>query len=75
MRQSGGLRRMRTYQLPVGNDDKQNRQWSSTEDEEFRSLVAENMPPEFIARTLNRSTQALKLRAYVIGLPRKWFKG
>ena len=42
--------------------------------EEFRKLAAANMPPEVIARKLNRSTKALKLRAYIIGLPLKWFK-
>ena len=60
--------------MPVGNDEKQKCPWTPMEDEEFRRLTAANMPPEVIARKLNRPTQALKLRAYVIGLPLKWFK-
>jgi hypothetical protein len=30
--------------------------------------------PELIAEELNRSVQAIKARAYTIGLPLKWFK-
>jgi len=60
--------------LLVANDERLKRLWTPMEDEEFRKLAAANMPPEVIARKLNRSTKALKLRAYIIGLPLKWFK-
>jgi hypothetical protein len=37
-------------------------------------MAAANIRPELIAAELNRSVQAIKTRAYAIGLPLKWFK-
>ena len=54
-------------------ENNRKRPWTSAEDEIFRKLAEANTPPEVIALKLNRSVHALKLRAYVIGLPLKWF--
>ena len=48
--------------------------WTPEEDNLFRSLTERHTDPEIIATELNRSVHALKTRAYVLGLPRKWFK-
>ena len=48
--------------------------WTRADDEIFREMVEANAPPDIIAGRLNRSVDAIKRRAYVIGLPRKWFK-
>ena len=37
-------------------------------------MAEANTRPEVIASKLNRSVHAIKARAYVIGLPLKWFK-
>jgi len=44
------------------------------EDDAFRKMAEANIRPELIAAKLNRSVHAIKARAYVIGLPLKWFK-
>ena len=48
--------------------------WTPSEDDAFRKMAAANIRPELIAAELNRSVQAIKTRAYAIGLPLKWFK-
>ena len=48
--------------------------WTPSEDDDFRKMAAANIRPELIAAELNRSVQAIKTRAYAIGLPLKWFK-
>ena len=48
--------------------------WTPDEDALFRDLTEAQTDPEIIAAQLNRSIQALKTRAYVLGLPLKWFK-
>jgi hypothetical protein len=48
--------------------------WTPQEDALFRSMAEENVRPEIIAAELNRSVHAIRLRAYTIGLPLKWFK-
>ena len=48
--------------------------WTSEEDNLFRELADKHIAPEIIATELDRSVQALKIRAYALGLPRKWFK-
>ena len=40
----------------------------------FRSMAEANTSPEMIAAKLNRSVHAIRARAYLIGLPLKWFK-
>jgi hypothetical protein len=50
------------------------RRWTPKEDELFRKMAEANSRPELIAATLNRSIHAVKVRAYAIGLPLKWFK-
>jgi hypothetical protein len=50
------------------------RPWTPQEDDLFRRLAEENVSPESIAAKLNRSVHAIKVRAYAIGLPLKWFK-
>jgi hypothetical protein len=37
-------------------------------------MAEANTRPEIIAEKLNRSVNAIKARAYTIGLPLKWFK-
>jgi hypothetical protein len=48
--------------------------WTPMEDDVFRKMAEANSRPELIAAKLNRSIHAIKARAYVIGLPLKWFK-
>ena len=48
--------------------------WTPQEDNLFREMAEANIRPELIAAKLNRSVHAIKARAYVIGLPLKWFK-
>jgi hypothetical protein len=48
--------------------------WTSEEDNLFRELADMQIAPEIIATKMDRSVQALKTRAYTLGLPRKWFK-
>ena len=48
--------------------------WTPKEDAVFRKMAESNTGPEIIAAKLNRSVHTLKARAYVIGLPLKWFK-
>jgi hypothetical protein len=48
--------------------------WTPKEDYLFRRMAEANTDPEIIAAKLNRSVQTLRLRAYTIGLPLKWFK-
>ena len=40
----------------------------------LRKSAEANVRPEIIAIKLNRTVHAVKARAYVIGLPLKWFK-
>jgi hypothetical protein len=51
-----------------------NNRWTPKEDNLFRKMVEANIGPEIIAEKLNRSVQSLRIRAYTIGLPLKWFK-
>jgi hypothetical protein len=48
--------------------------WTPGEDDLFRRMAEARTPPELIAAKLNRSVHNIKTRAYVIGLPLKWFK-
>ena len=48
--------------------------WTPEEDALFRNMVEASASPEMIASRLNRSIQAVRARAYAIGLPLKWFK-
>jgi hypothetical protein len=48
--------------------------WTPKEDFLFRKMVEANIDPEIIAAKLNRPVHTLRLRAYTIGLPLKWFK-
>jgi len=48
--------------------------WTPQEDDLFRTMAEANTRPELIAAKLNRSVHAIKVRAYMIGLPLKWFK-
>ena len=48
--------------------------WTPQEDALFRKMAEANAVPEIIAAKLNRSVDALRARAYTIGLPLKWFK-
>ena len=48
--------------------------WTPKEDSLFRKMVEANIDPEIIAGKLNRSVHNLRVRAYTIGLPLKWFK-
>jgi hypothetical protein len=48
--------------------------WTPQEDDLFREMAEASTHPEIIATKLNRSIHAIKARAYVIGLPLKWFK-
>jgi hypothetical protein len=48
--------------------------WTPSEDDAFRRMAEANIRPELIAAELNRSVNAIKARAYAIGLPLKWFK-
>jgi hypothetical protein len=48
--------------------------WTKDEDDHFRALVDQASPPETIATKLNREIADLRRRAYLLGLPRNWFK-
>ena len=48
--------------------------WTPREDDLFRRMVDANTNAEVIAAKLNRPVHAIKARAYMIGLPLKWFK-
>jgi hypothetical protein len=48
--------------------------WTTQDNERFRELVSAGLPPDTIAQRLGRSVDQLRKRAYMIGLPRKWFK-
>jgi hypothetical protein len=48
--------------------------WTPREDNLFRKMAGANICPELIAVRLNRSVRDIKTRAYMIGLPLKWFK-
>jgi hypothetical protein len=48
--------------------------WTPREDDLFRRMVDANTSAEVIAAILNRPVHAIKARAYMIGLPLKWFK-
>ena len=50
------------------------KRWTPGEDALFRGMVEANIRPEIIAAKLNRTVHALKVRAYSIGLPLKWFR-
>jgi hypothetical protein len=40
----------------------------------LRRMAEANVRPDIIAVKLNRTVHAVKARAYMIGLPLKWFK-
>src|SRR5260221_2145472 len=48
--------------------------WTPQEDALLRRMAEANVRPEIIAIKLNRTVHAVKARAYMIGLPLKWFK-
>jgi len=48
--------------------------WTPQEDDLLRKSAEANVRPEIIAIKLNRTVHAVKARAYMIGLPLKWFK-
>ena len=48
--------------------------WTPQEDALFRRMAEAITRPEIIAAKLNRSVHVIKPRAYMIGLPLKWFK-
>ena len=48
--------------------------WTAAEDELFHRMIEMKVPAETIALQLRRSVDELRVRAYVIGLPLKWFK-
>jgi hypothetical protein len=48
--------------------------WTPQEDALLRGMAEANTRPEIIAVKLNRTLHAVKTRAYMIGLPLKWFK-
>jgi hypothetical protein len=54
--------------------DTRSDRWTPSEDDAFRKMAEANIRPELIAEELNRSVHAIKARAYMIGLPLKWFK-
>jgi hypothetical protein len=54
--------------------ERRSKRWTPQEDDRFRRLAEANTRPEVIAAKLDRSVHAIKARAYVIGLPLKWFK-
>src|SRR6266436_10280182 len=47
--------------------------WTPQEDALFRQMAEANVRPEIIATKLNRTVHAVKARAYMIGLPLRWF--
>ena len=58
--------------------ENRNNRWAPEEDNLFRGMAEAGIRPEVIAAKLNaklnRSVQAVRARAYAIGLPLKWFK-
>src|SRR6266404_7816721 len=48
--------------------------WTTQEDALLRGMAEANIRPDIIAVKLNRTIHAVKARAYLIGLPLKWFK-
>ena len=48
--------------------------WTPQEDALLRRMAEANVRPDIIAVSLNRTVHAVKARAYMIGLPLKWFK-
>jgi hypothetical protein len=48
--------------------------WTQQEDVLLRRMAEASVRPEIIAAKLNRTVHAVKARAYMIGLPLKWFK-
>ena len=48
--------------------------WTQEEDAVLRRMAEANVRPDIIAVSLNRTVHAVKARAYMIGLPLKWFK-
>ena len=54
--------------------ENRNNRWAPEEDDLFRGMAEAGIRPEVIAAKLNRSIQAVRARAYTIGLPLKWFK-
>src|SRR5216684_7496656 len=54
--------------------ERRSKRWTPQEDDRFRRMAEANTRPEVIAAKLNRSVHAIKARAYMIGLPLKWFK-
>ena len=48
--------------------------WTPLEDDLLRRSAEASVRPEIIAIKLNRTVHAVKARAYMIGLPLKWFK-
>jgi hypothetical protein len=48
--------------------------WTPQEDALLRRMAKANVRPDIIAVKLNRTVHAVKARAYMIGLPLKWFK-
>jgi len=58
--------------------ENRNNRWAPEEDDLFRKMAEAGIRPEVIAAKLNaklnRSVQAVRARAYTIGLPLEWFK-
>jgi hypothetical protein len=54
--------------------DHPSNRWTPEEDDLFRRLADANTRPEMVAAKLKRSVHDIKVRAYAIGLPLKWFK-
>jgi hypothetical protein len=48
--------------------------WTPQEDALLRGMAEASIRPEIIAVKLNRTVHAIRARAYMIGLPLKWFK-
>jgi hypothetical protein len=48
--------------------------WTPQEDDLLRRMAEASVRPEIIAVKLNRTVHAVKARAYMIGLPLKWFR-
>lgn len=53
---------------------KKSDQWGSHKDQLFRELVEAGATLEAITEKLNATAEELKRRAYVLGLPKKWFR-
>jgi hypothetical protein len=48
--------------------------WTPKEDALLRRMAEANVRPDIIAAKLDRTVHAVRARAYMIGLPLKWFK-